>query len=61
VIHQRLSLSPPTSLARASLEEKIQAIQELVDGLGVAGPLPRPGEGEAENEATSALERLLTL
>jgi hypothetical protein len=44
-----------------SLSRSIAAIGELVDGLGVAGPLPRPGEGEAEGEASSALVRTIGL
>jgi len=56
------SVSPEAHSARApaSLEERLQAAVELVDGLGVARALPHPVEGDAETEATSALERLLT-
>jgi hypothetical protein len=51
---------PARAKAPATLEERLAAIGELVDGLGVAGPLPHPGEGEAVSEAASALERRLT-
>jgi hypothetical protein len=58
------SVSPHTPSARAraekTLEERIQAIGELVDGLGVAGPLPPPAGDDAKTEAASVLERLLT-
>jgi hypothetical protein len=54
------SLSPQASSRARTLEEKIQAIEKLVDGLGVARPLPHPAEGDAGTEAASALERPLT-
>jgi hypothetical protein len=57
-------LSPQTESARAkppaTLEERLQAIGELVDGLCVARPLPHLVRGDAASEATSALARLLT-
>ncbi len=51
----RSSVAQQTGPARAkTLEEKIQAIEKLVDGLGVARPLPHPAEGDARTEAASA-------
>jgi hypothetical protein len=44
--------------ARAkTLEERLAAIGELVDGLGVARPSPHPPRGVEETEAASALPR----
>lgn len=54
------SVATQTRSAHASLEERLAGLTELVDGLGVAPPLPPPVEGEHRTEATSALERLLT-
>jgi hypothetical protein len=56
VIRSRLKHSPRARAKAppATLEQKLQALGELVDGLGVAGPLPHPVGGEAETEATSA-------
>jgi hypothetical protein len=49
---ERDSVATQASSARAkappSLEERIQAIGGLVDGLGVASPLPRPAGGSKE-------------
>jgi hypothetical protein len=50
----------PARAVAPTLEEKLQALEKLVDGLGVARPLPHPAGAEHRTEAASTLERLLT-